>query len=158
MTPRELIDTFREETRDTAEPYLWSDREILRYLNEAQRMFCRLTWGIADSRSRVCRISYARGEREVPFDPRILKIRELRRGDGKRVTIENIETLDVRHDEEGAPHTVVVDIDMNMMSLYPLPHEDGELHLMVNRLPLQDMAEGHTDPEINEQHHFSLLL
>lgn len=157
MNTGELLEAFREETRDTEEPYLWSDKEIFRYMTEAQRMFCRLTWGIADTRSRVCRISYLKGENEVHFDPRILKIRDIRRGDGRKVELQNIETYHCPRDAQGKPDAAVVDIDMNMMRLFPTPDEDGELELMVNRLPLFD-PDAINGLEINEQHHWSLLL
>ena len=90
MTPTELKDLFRSDVRDQTEDYLWSDTEIFVYMDDAQKMFCRSGGGIADSVSAICSLPVAAGDVSVPYDPRILKLRDLRRAsDGSNVDIIN---------------------------------------------------------------------
>ena len=70
-----FIRRFREETADEAQPYLWSDALILRYLDEAQTEFCRRTEGIEDSVSRVCSVAVPAGASAVALNPKIRKVR-----------------------------------------------------------------------------------
>ena len=51
MTTTELLALFRTEVSDLEAPYLWSDALIYSYIDEAQKQFCRDTYGIADARS-----------------------------------------------------------------------------------------------------------
>ena len=51
MNSTELLAVFREELSDAVAPYLWSDVAFYRYLDDAQKMFCRMTEGIEDSRT-----------------------------------------------------------------------------------------------------------
>jgi hypothetical protein len=44
----EVLDQFRSDAIDYVAPYLWSDTDALRYMNDAYGMFVRLTGGIAD--------------------------------------------------------------------------------------------------------------
>ena len=48
MNVQELLDQFRSDAFDLALPYLWSDTDVLRYMNDAYGMFVRLTGGIGD--------------------------------------------------------------------------------------------------------------
>ena len=48
MNATELSDYFRSQVRDEVAPYLWTDTDVLTYMNEAQKMFVRLTNGIYD--------------------------------------------------------------------------------------------------------------
>lgn len=48
MTGQELVDSLREILDDYAAPYLWSDAELLRYLNLAENQACRRAQLITD--------------------------------------------------------------------------------------------------------------
>lgn len=48
MRIQDLMLHFRGQVKDEAEPFLWTDDEVLRYLIDAQDTFVRLTGGIAD--------------------------------------------------------------------------------------------------------------
>ena len=94
MNSTELLDRFRSDVRDNAGGQLWSDSEIYQNINDAQLVFCRLTGGIADSRSALTRICYVAGQEYVDFDKRILKIRKVTRAeDGEDVELLNFEDL-----------------------------------------------------------------
>ena len=49
MNSSDALEVFREEMNDEATPYLWSDGLVFRYLDQAQKNFCRWTEGIEDS-------------------------------------------------------------------------------------------------------------
>ena len=51
MNTTELLAVFRQEVFDLETPYLWSDALVYTYIDEAQKQFCRDTYGIEDSSS-----------------------------------------------------------------------------------------------------------
>ena len=53
MTNTELLAIFREEVSDLEVPYLWSDTLVYGYIDEAQKQFCRDTYGMLDARTRT---------------------------------------------------------------------------------------------------------
>ena len=179
MTPTELKDLFRSDVRDQTEDYLWSDTEIFVYMDDAQKMFCRSGGGIADSVSAICSLPVAAGDVSVPYDPRILKLRDLRRAsDGRNVDIINFEDLGMPgmgledygmvrsfgsgspkfSDRQGAVRAVVVGMDADKLRTIDVPEQDDILQAIVYRLPLEDITASSTAFEIDIQHHRYLLL
>lgn len=73
MDATELKDLFRDEIVDVELPQMWSDPVVYTYLDEAQKQFCRLTYGIEDARSFT--LSITSGTNWYSLDPSILKIR-----------------------------------------------------------------------------------
>lgn len=178
MTPAELLTLFRSEVRDEVETYLWSDAEIFVYMDDAQKMFCREGGGIADSVSAVCSVAVDIGDTHVPYDSRILKLRDVRRAsDGRGIEILNFEDLGspyYRDDDYGqvklwgssSPkfstvpgpiNAVVVGMDANTMRLIAPAQFDDTLDLIVYRLPIEDITSTSTEFEIDAQHHRHLL-
>lgn len=51
MNTTELLAVFRSEVADEQLPYLWSDALIYSYIDDAQKQFCRETFGIEDART-----------------------------------------------------------------------------------------------------------
>ena len=94
MDSTALHDLFRSEVRDEATPYLWSDVEVYSFIDDAQKMFCRLQGGIADASSAITHLTVTAGDVLVPISPLILKLREARRSaDGYDLEILNFEDL-----------------------------------------------------------------
>lgn len=172
MDTTQLLDLFRSDTMDTVAPYLWSDPEIFSYMDDAQKMFCRLQGGISDSSSSTTVISATAGEPFAVVSPLILKIRlATRASDGRRLEILNFEDLEGRMAEEdygyrasyrldnhqGEVRAIVVGMETNKVRLVRIPEEDQEINLTVYRLPLATLASGGQNLEIDEQHHRYLL-
>lgn len=178
MTPSELLDLFRSDVRDEALPYLWSDVEIYSYMDDAQKMFCREEGGIADSTSSVCELSVTAGQTHVPYDPIILKLRDLRRAsDGRNIDIINFEDLGNPgwsrddygqsslwgnsgpkfSDRIGPVRAAVVGMDANKLRLLEVPEADDTLLAIVYRMPLEDITSYTTAFEIDPQHHRHLM-
>jgi hypothetical protein len=165
MDAAELLNLYRQEMRDTETPYLIGDEEVYSYLDDAQKMFCRLTEGIEDSRTPdICRISVVAGQEWYPTSKLIRKIRGIYRTDtGREVPLVNSEMAykqDIRFDGRVGPvRCLVTGLDKNALRAWPVPSEDATLEMRVFRLPLRRICDcGNQALEIDEQHHRHLLL
>jgi hypothetical protein len=178
MTPAQLKDLFRSDVRDEASPPLWTDTEIFVYMDDAQKMFCRQGGGIADSTSPICTLHVTAGDAYLTYDPRILKLRDLRRmSDGRNVDILNFEDLGhpgwtqddygrsmsfgaggIKFTDRPAPVTaVIVGMDANKLRLLAPAVANDTLQAIVYRMPLEDITASSTAFEIDAQHHRHLL-
>lgn len=165
MDTQQLLDQFRLDVRDAVAPYLWSDNEVLLYLNEAQKQFCRLTGGIADATSSVARIRLTAGRRYGALSPLVLKLRAAFGSDGRALEIVNFEQLELDGsdglqlftDQPGSVCKLVVGMEPNKVRVVNTPTEDQTLNLIVYRLPLDDLTALGQPLEIDDQHHLALL-
>lgn len=172
MTPAKLLELFRFELDDTAEPYFWSDEEFYAYLNEAQDLFVRGIGGIADRRSPLTKVSYKIGDQFKRFDARILKIKGAFDENNRVITIMNLDNFDgpyFEHDygvqilqglddsRTGEIKYIITDVEDDRLQLYPIPENDGFLRLFVYRRPLDEIENASSELEIKEHHHLCLL-
>lgn len=177
MTSDELLDQFRTDMEDTVAPYLWSDTEVYRYIDAAQKEFCRRTYGISDSLTdEVCRLAITTDTEYVSLDPRILKIRGARHeATGDPVDIINYEdiyggaisvsrdygNMVTRYRLNSTPGPVVKALVTNMeqdkVRIVPISSDEQVIMLSVYRLPLLDIETDSQVLEIHEQHHLYLL-
>jgi hypothetical protein len=173
MDSTALLHLFREDTRDVRAPYFWSDAEVLQYMDDAQKMFCRLQGGIADATSAVTQISVAAADVFIPLSPRILKIRAAKRTyDGRDLEILNYEDLQTggMGDDYGVPtgytidestgdvRAIVTGMEANSARLVKIPDQPLTIALVVYRMPLQDITNTGQPLEIDDHHHVHLLL
>lgn len=164
MNVSELLEAFRSDLRDTEEPYLWSDADVYRYIDWAQKSFCRQTEGIEDSRTLpLSQLNIVVGEQWYPISPLILKLRSATRSDtGADVPIvaaERVNDLGIRFDGRIGPlRYLVAGLDKNTLRAWPVPSEAVTVGLSVFRLPLRSItgADGQR-LEIDEHHHEQLL-
>ena len=159
MNTTELRDLFRAEMSDAVLPYLISDPQVYRYLDDAQKQFCRWTEGIEDGRSFT--LAIAPNVQWYNTDKSILKLRRATNAaTGVPLTIANPEKLEdmgIRFGGRTGPvRALVVGIQKNVLRAWPIPSAAATLSLEVFRLPF-DMGRG-DEPEIDEQHHINLLL
>jgi hypothetical protein len=149
--------------RDEVEPYLWSDADIYRYMDSAQKDFCALTGGIGDSRSGVTSLNLVDGVEYYTLSPRVLKIRSAYRvSDGTAVDVFNIENMEdagiAFSTATGAIEILVTGLDQNYVRAVPIPNSAEQVKLVVYRLPLTDITStGSGELEIQEQHHVHLV-
>lgn len=163
MTSDELLDLFRDEAADQEAPYLWSDSLIYSYVDDAQKMFCRLTDGISDATSPLTRLDVAVGDSYLATSPLILRLRNASRADtGRAVEVVNIEDLPARgwrYDGRTGPvDALVIGEEAGKARTYPLPSEALTINLSVFRLPRSSIANAGQPLEIDEQHHRHLLM
>lgn len=164
MDSTEILETFRDEMADTEAPYLWSDALLYRYLDDAQKMFCRKTEGIEDSSTvAITRLDITAGVDWYATDKRILKVRKaFDRATGRELPIVNMERAGaegIRFDGRAAPlKALVTGLEKNKLRAWPMPSESKVVDLAVFRLPLESITGVDQELEVDEQHHLALLL
>lgn len=164
MKASRLKDQFRIDMDDLVEPFLWSDGDIALYMDDAQKMFCRLTGGLRDASSTLCTVDIDIDEPFSPIDPRILKIVRIQRdSDGKKLDLVNFEDIDavgIRLDNQTGPvDRAVIGMEENKLRWVRVPAAADTASMIVERLPLNTITDQFNKPlEIEEQHHLALLL
>ncbi len=163
MNSTEIVAEFRRSMSDEVLPYLWSDEEAYLYLDDAQKMFCRLTGGLGDGSSAVTQLAYTAASDWVDTSPLILKIRAAAdAATGRPVDILNFEDMRAtgrKFDGTlGVPRAIVIGIEENRVRLYPAPAVDGQVNLIIDRLPLKRITDSDQKLEIAEQHHIHLIM
>ncbi len=166
MKPSEIVSLFRKEMADEATPPLWSDEEIVNYLDDAQKMFCRETGGLPDSTSSITTVDLAIGDVTFDVDVRILKIRSgYRVSDGRRISIVNYEEMEskgMRFDGQQAPvYAIIIGMDEVQARPYPIPSVAETLQLVIDRMPLEDITMQNVQSvslEVNPRHHRHLMM
>lgn len=128
MNSTDLVDQFRSEMSDAVAPFLWSDALVYGYINDAQRMFCRLTNGIADSRTpAVTQLAIKPSVEWYDLHKSILKIRTTTRGDTGRdldtINPERMAQVGVRFDRTvGYVKYLVQGLEDHAVRAWPVPN------------------------------------
>jgi len=160
----DAIAVFREEMNDEAEPFLWSTPLLCRYLDEAQKNFCRWTEGIEDATTDdITKLTITAGTDWYTMDPRVLKIREVVNAlTGRPYKTHNMEEAAERgvffNGRPGALEAFVTGLERNKLRAWPLPNAALEVRLRVFRLPMSSISDEDQELEIDEQHHMALLM
>lgn len=164
MNSSELLSLFRSEMADQEETYLWSDEDIFGYEDDAQKMFCRLTDGIADaSTAAVVELAVAPGDDWLTLHPSILRIRSAIRADsGRPIEIINADDMLPRgwyfDGNTGPVKALVIGQEANKSRAYPKSNETMDMVLTVFRLPLVAInTDGDQALEIPAEHHPHLM-
>lgn len=172
MNSGELYDLFRKDVVDTARPYLWSDEEVFAYMNDAYVMFVRLTGGIPDYLSDVCTVVASTGEATAELHPKILTIRQANlEPNGEEVRVINAQDMGNLSDEDfgvlrrlnsntavGKVRYMVVGMEEDTIRWVNIPDADYEVHLLIERLPLEDITtESQEFADVKPHHHLHFL-
>lgn len=169
MTSDEVVALFRADVGDSESPYVFSDVEAYQFLDQAQKTFCRMTGGIADSSTAaVTQVSYTANNAWASIDPRVLRINRVHRAsDYVEVGILNHENLGSLSDtsdygfsrpirltnQTGAVRYVVTNMEQDKVRLIDVPAANGTLQLSVYRLPILTINAKAQALEIQEHHH-----
>ena len=161
MTTTELLAVFRAEVYDTVAPYLWADSLIYTYIDDAQKQFCRETYGIEDARSFKLTILGDSTTQWYAIDPLILKLRDAidpaTGSDVPFIAVEKMRQNNMKFDGTKGPlKALVTGLEKNYVRTYPIPNVASVVELRTFRLPA-DVAAG-DDFEIDPQHHLPLLM
>ncbi len=156
-----MLAAFRDEMADQELPYLWSDAAIYRYIDDAQKMFCRFTEGIEDARTYS--LSVVPGTIWYTLPTPILKVREATRVDTGRevplVAVEKARVEGVIFDGATGPLKFLVSgFEKDALRAWPVPDEAVSVTLSVFRLPLVRIEEADQDLEVDDQHEAGLML
>lgn len=163
MTLAELITLFRNEADDVAEPYLWSDDELLEFANDAEAEAARRARLLVDSTTaELCSLAVAAAAGGlVPLDARVMFVRAARLAGelplGRATVADMLEINPFWQDARaGRPRLFVTDYQTGALQLWPAPDADATLKLTVVRTPLAEMNDGQDSPEIAPRWHRSL--
>ena len=156
MNLAELLEHVRVSyLRDSEAPFLWPAKELIRYLNEAQRIFARHTHCITDDSSPFTTLTTASTTPSYHLDPRIVYVYEVYNDTGRRLGRTNRQKLPVTVHESKPTH-YTLDAGQSKIRFGPVPDDEYEFTMLVARLPLQDMTQKHHVPEIPEEYHMAL--
>lgn len=176
MNALELYDQFRSDVVDVLKPFIWSDDDVFRYMDDAYKMFVRLTGGIADFTSDFTRVDIVAGDPIGIYDKRILRIMKATRlSDNGKITVINQTDLSfIRGDDYGllrpayldnAPGRVtqmIIGMERGKCQWVQVPEVDDTAVLHIYRLPKDRIApdiDAEFDfPEIGEEHVLHLGL
>jgi len=163
MNSTDLLEQFRLDLNDVEEPYLWSDKEVFGYMNDAQRMFCRLVGGIGDVSSDFTQLAYTPASDWVATSPLILKIRNATDvATGRQIDVWNEEDMRRRgfrfNKVPGRVQRLVIGMEEHRARLHSYPAQAGAIQLSIERLPLESIIGADQAFEIDEQHHEHLGL
>lgn len=163
----ELLDLWRREIDDVAQPYLWADTEAMEYADDAQREAARRGRLFVDSTTQeVCEIALTANTAVYALDPRVIRVNRARI-DGEALPLQfcMVRDLDRRapgwEDWEGEPQFIVPDWESGKLRLVGVPQADGVLRLTVVRLPLvrlndlEDVLEVREETQRNLRHWMS---
>ena len=164
MNGGEFIERFRQDMMDEETPPLWSDALILRYLTDTQEDFCRLTEGIPDSMSSICRITAAASKGIVRLSRKIKKIRAATlESTGTPIDVTSVE--DARRNgvpltaaHSGTPRMLITGIGSCAAQVYPLPTADSVIRLDVFRAPLEKIGNVQDELEVDDVYAPVLML
>lgn len=174
MRSDELYDLFRADVVDDVSPYLWSDAEVYRYMNEAYYMFVRRTGGIPDvTTPKVCEIPIVLGERDADLDTSILRIREAYLGSNdyelKIINAEDLESLTTEDygvlrnlnnfTTPGEVRYMITGLEDGLVRWLHVPAANDVAYLTVDRLPLDTITCGGQSFEgVRSEHHYYFLM
>lgn len=160
MNTTELLAVFRQEVVDLEVPYLWQDSLVYTYIDDAQKQFCRLTYGIEDARSFKLNI-LADGTEWYALDPSILKLRDaIDPATGRSVPLVAMEKMadhGLRFDGSVGPlKALITGLEKGFVRTVPKPNIASVVELRTFRLSAT--VEAGDDFEIDEQHILNLLM
>jgi hypothetical protein len=161
MTVEDFITAFRSELGDNAAPYLWSDEDIVRYLNEAVDEACERAKLIEDSTSAdCCEVTLVANQASYPLHASVLHVKRVAIN-GRRLELTSIEAMDEAYGGNwearvaNVPHAVVVSDDARSLRFFPVPTQAGTATLRIYRTPLEPLSvdADQSEPEIRSVYH-----
>jgi hypothetical protein len=161
MTLADLIAAFRSRAADTKAPYLWSDEEVTRYLNDAINEAATRAHVIRDQVTpAVTQIDIDTDSVTYPLHESILKIDRAKLASQgfplNRTTIERLDR-DWPKWEQATGKPMYYIEDAGRLRLVPRSNVADTLSLIVYRLPLAPLVEDEDAPELHPRDHARLL-
>lgn len=162
MKLSDLRQTFRDETGDTAEPYLWSDDKVDRYLNEAESDAARRAGLLVDSQSEASECEVLASELSGDLHQSVIYIRRARMASGGQLVPRVSRAMDEEFpgwedSSASTPMIFVPDWQSGKLRLWPNPQSNVTVKMTVVRTPLEKMVADSDEPEIPERYHPALV-
>lgn len=171
MLSHELVQAWRESVADTVQPYLWSDAEAYRFLNDAYFMFVRLTGGVVDTDSPETEVMVEEGQAMCDLHPSILRIMSATLRSAQRqlqiinaTDLPKLTTQDyggraqlTDFNRPGNVTHMVIGMARDKAKLIAVPTQDDTIDLHVYRLPTCEITrEGQKLSDVSMIHHYHL--
>ena len=166
MNSGEIIRQARLELDDTTPDYLWSDAELLGYLNEAEEEASRRARLLIDATTpEICTVTLVSGQSEYELDGRVIGIRSAQPSWRTRplhgVTVAELDMNSPGwRGRRGLPEVIVLDYQTGSLTVCPTPNDEDSglaINLRVTRLPMRPMVGDDDVPEIKQSYHRSLI-
>lgn len=164
MTSDELLEALRVRLDDAASPYLWSDDELLGYLDQAHEEAAirgrLIPFDTRDTTPVIAPTAIVAGTSEYAMDSKVIEVRRIL-VDAEPVGRTSDDLLDQFYGPEwesdtGTPTSVI--LRRTTLRLYPTPVAAGTLHMQGFRLPQGQFLTGEIlEPEIPPEEHYHLL-
>lgn len=146
-----LVEQLRLELDDEVEDYLWSDKELLLYIDLAQKEYAKRTEAFRDSTTaEITQVEIAADDEGnyspwITFDERVIRVED--------AYLESTESELTLHNENelgggswrtstGVPTSLVLDYDHSKGRLVPSPDADDTILLTVVQYPLKNVTDG----------------
>lgn len=158
MTGAELLDECRTRLRDTASPYFWTDRAIMRYLNKAEQLFAETTYVLIDYTSYT--IATTTTDVTYAVEPEILQVLAVQEdASGNVLRRLNSNTHLIYTSDTGLPtYYYVPSAKPLTVGIYPKPDAVYTLNLIAAIKPSADFTEvGASAPAIPSEYHLDLV-
>lgn len=159
MTLGDLLDLWRKEIDDVAQPYLWSDDEAIEYADDAQNEACRRGRLLVDSETTaVCNIALVDGTSSYALDSRVIRVNRAKvSGESSPLAFCMVRDLDERAPgwedwSESTPTILVPDWQSGKIRLVATPDAAGTLTMTVVRLPLVELNDADQSFEIRTEY------
>lgn len=157
----ELIAGFRQEADDVAEPHLFEDSHVIRWLNDAQNEACERAKLLFDTSSALCEIPIVAGTRIYDIDERVIDCESaiIR---GQRQAMRRVSRVDaLKRSNIEVPTSYAVEFHGGASKLYlgSVPNANGFIDLSLWRRPMAAMqlTPSVVNPEIRSSAHRSLI-
>lgn len=172
MTSGDLYELFRSDVVDDVTPYMWTDKEVFAYMNDAYYMFVRMTGGIPDGDSRVTRLSITSGQATTPISEKVMRIRQAYTQSNdlklKIINVQDIENLTTEDygviravgnlSTAGEVRYMIIGESEDYVRWVHVPTTDDVVQMTIERLPLDDICDkSHDLAGVRSEHHFHLL-
>lgn len=158
MTPKELASYFRDQVHDTKKPYLWTDTEVLRYMNLAYFDWVRLIGGLRDASSDLTQLVLPAGVEVFDLDRRIIKILSAKLADASAgkpalriLSSQDYEALSLPT-RTGTVRALVFGEGESSLRVLDTPAEATTVKLVVRRLPLENVTLASDAFEVRDEH------
>lgn len=145
---------------------LWSNRELVRFANLAEKEFCRRRPIMDSETAGICLMTLSIGQATVTYDPIVEYVDRIKiDGETHELQKRTKEWMDKNYSnweaDTGVPKRYIENHSENGARFHPIPEVSTDIVLTVGRLPLAEMdwnLRAVTEPEINLKAHYDLML
>lgn len=143
MTLDEALSTIRGSLDDETTPYLWSNTNLISYLNRRINEFARRTEHYLDhTTALICSIAVTASTKDYALDSRVISVKRVRGMWNPETPLlrRTLSYMDATYpewesDTSDDPLYYIVDRTAGYITLHPTPGTNGTLSLDVTRLP-----------------------